>query len=98
MIDLIEWLEPEARFPDPDREADDVPRIIAFRTRSVHAAHLSLSAQGVRFTRDVYEPDPALGIVGSCCCYDPNGNLIELIELQPGVRHSRANEALGQTK
>ena len=35
-----------------------------------------------------------LGLVGSCCCYDPNGNLIELIELKPGVRHSRANEAL----
>jgi catechol 2,3-dioxygenase-like lactoylglutathione lyase family enzyme len=96
MIDLIEWLEPQARFPEPERVAEEVPRIIAFRTRNVHAAHRALSAQGVRFTQDVFEPDPALGIVGSCCCYDPNGNLIELIELQPGVRHSRANEALGQ--
>ena len=26
---------------------------------------------------------------------DPDGTLIELIELQPGIRHSRANEALG---
>ncbi len=33
-------------------------------------------------------------MVGSCCCYDPNGNLIELIELEPGVRHTKANEAL----
>lgn len=96
MIDLIEWVEPKATFPDPARAAEQVPRIIAFRTRNVHQAHRELTAKGVRFTRDVYEPDEALGLVGSCCCYDPNGNLIELIELQPGVRHSRANEALGQ--
>lgn len=98
MIDLIQWLEPEARFPEPARTAEEVPRILAFRTRNVHAAHMALSARGVRFTRDVFEPDAALGLVGSCCCYDPNGNLIELIELQPGVRHSRANEALGQAR
>jgi catechol 2,3-dioxygenase-like lactoylglutathione lyase family enzyme len=96
MIDLIKWVEPEARFPDPAKAAEEVPRIIAFRTRNVHAAHADLSAKGVQFTRSVYEPDADLGLVGSCCCYDPNGNLIELIELQPGIRHSRANEALGQ--
>ncbi|MBU1377592.1 MAG: VOC family protein [Alphaproteobacteria bacterium] len=96
MIDLIEWLEPRAEFPDPQRRATTVPRIIAFRTRGVHAALAALSAAGVAFTQGVFEPEAALGLVGSCCCWDPNGNLIELIELQPGVRHSRANEALGQ--
>ncbi|MFI4974951.1 MAG: VOC family protein [Caulobacterales bacterium] len=94
MIDLIEWVEPKAAFPDPAKAPDEVPRIIAFRTRNVHAAYSDLSARGVRFCRDVYTPQEDLGLVGSCCCYDPNGNLIELIELQPGVRHSRANEAL----
>ena len=94
MIDLIEWVEPQATFPDPDRAAHEVPRIIAFRTEGVHAAFAHLSARGVRFCRDVFVPEEDLGLVGSCCCYDPNGNLIELIELQPGVRHSRANEAL----
>ncbi|HSV02646.1 MAG TPA: VOC family protein [Phenylobacterium sp.] len=98
MIDLIEWVEPKAAFPDPACAPDEVPRIIAFRTRHVRQAHRELSAKGVRFTRDVYEPEAALGLVGSCCCYDPNGNLIELIELQPGVRHSRANEALGESR
>jgi catechol 2,3-dioxygenase-like lactoylglutathione lyase family enzyme len=98
MIDLIEWLEPRAEFPDPARAADSVPRILAFRTRNVHQAQGALAAKGVRFTREVYEPDEALGLVGSCCCHDPNGNLIELIELQPGVRHSRANEALGAAR
>lgn len=97
MIDLIQWLEPKAEFPDPARAAGAVPRIIAFRTRNVHEAHRELSAKGVRFTRDVYTPTEALGIVGTACCYDPNGNIVEMIELEPGVRHSRANEALAKT-
>ncbi len=94
MIDLIRWHEPAADFPNPAKDNDTVPRIIAFRTRGVHAAYAALRAQGVRFARDVFVPEQDLGLVGSCCCYDPNGNLIELIELQPGVRHTHANEAL----
>jgi predicted enzyme related to lactoylglutathione lyase len=74
-----------------------VPRIIAFRTRGVHAAQKALEADGVRFTQAVYTPKEALGIVGTACCYDPNGNIIEMIELEPGVRHSRATEALAKT-
>ena len=96
MIDLIDWLEPKAVFPDPVQQAEEVPRIIAFRTRNVHQAYAELSAKGVRFARDVFVPEQDLGLVGSVCCYDPNGNLIELIELQAGVRHSRANEALAK--
>jgi glyoxylase I family protein len=96
MIDLIEWVEPQAAFPDPAHRTETVPRIIAFRTRGVHAAQKALEAQGVTFTQPTYTPKEALGIVGTACCYDPNGNIVELIELEPGVRHSRANEALGQ--
>jgi catechol 2,3-dioxygenase-like lactoylglutathione lyase family enzyme len=96
MIDLLEWLEPKAEFPDPARAAHTVPRIIAFRTRNVHAAYEALSGAGVRFTQAPYTPTEALGIVGTACCYDPNGNIIELIELEPGVRHSRATEALSE--
>ena len=51
MIDLIEWLEPRAEFPDPARVREAVPRIIAFRTRGVHAAQRALEARGVRFTK-----------------------------------------------
>src|SRR6185436_7208381 len=94
MIDLIDWVEPTAAFPDPAKVRDEVPRIIAFRVQNVQAAYADLKAQGVRFARDVFVPEDPLGIVGSVCCYDPNGNLIELIQLEPGVRHSRANEAL----
>jgi catechol 2,3-dioxygenase-like lactoylglutathione lyase family enzyme len=96
MIDLIDWVEPKAVFPEPTRQRDEVPRIIAFRVRNVHQAYADLSAKGVRFARDVFVPEQDLGMVGSVCCYDPNGNLIELIELQAGVRHTRANEALAK--
>lgn len=98
MIDLIEWLEPKATFPDPGARPHTVPRIIAFRTRGVHAAQRALEAKGVTFTQATYTPKEALGIVGTACCWDPNGNLIEMIELEPGVRHSRANEALGKAQ
>ena len=94
MIDLIEWIEPKATFPVP--ATDKVPRIIAFRTKGVHAAYQALKKKGVQFTREAFGPDPALGLVGSCCCWDPNGNLIELIELNPGQRHSNAQALLGE--
>jgi catechol 2,3-dioxygenase-like lactoylglutathione lyase family enzyme len=94
MIDIIQWMEPKAVFPDPAKAPDEVPRIIAFRTKNVPAAYEALKAKGVRFARDPFVPEVPLGIVASICCWDPNGNLIELIELEPGVRHSRANEAL----
>lgn len=94
MLDIIEWLEPKAEFPDPARHAETVPRILAFRTRNIHAAYADLKAKGVVFFRDVFVPEEDLGLVGSICCRDPNGNVVELIELQPGVRHSKANEAL----
>jgi catechol 2,3-dioxygenase-like lactoylglutathione lyase family enzyme len=98
MIDLIEWVEPKAVFPDSATVPTTVPRIIAFRTRGVKAAYEALSAKGVRFTRTPHTPTEALGIVATACCYDPNGNIVELIELEPGVRHSRATEALSQSQ
>ena len=93
MIDVIEWVEPRAKFAAIPVAEGEVPRIIAFRVKNVRAAYDALTDKGVRFTRDLFE-HRELGIVGSCCCYDPNGNLIELIELLPGQRHSKANEAL----
>ncbi|HTR87976.1 MAG TPA: VOC family protein [Reyranella sp.] len=93
MIDIIEWVEPRAKIAAIPVADGEVPRIIAFRVKNVRAAYDALTAKGVRFTRDLFE-HRELGIVGSCCCYDPNGNLIELIELLPGQRHSKANEAL----
>jgi hypothetical protein len=93
MIDIIQWVEPNAKFATVPVADGEVPRIIAFRVKNVRAAYDALAAKGVRFTRELFT-HTELGIVGSCCCYDPNGNLIELIELLPGQRHSKANEAL----
>lgn len=97
MIDLIEWLEPKDKFPTVPLPEGSVPRIIAFRTKNVHAAYKALKEAGARFTWDIFGPHPDLGIVGSCCCYDPNGNLIELIELNPGQRHSKAESLTGNS-
>jgi catechol 2,3-dioxygenase-like lactoylglutathione lyase family enzyme len=95
MLDLIEWVMPLAAFPNPATSGDTVPRIIAFRTRNLPQAIAELTAAGVPFVSAMHEPGKALGVLGSVCCRDPNGNLIELIELAPGVRHSKANQALG---
>jgi glyoxylase I family protein len=94
MLDLIEWVTPKAAFPDQAASAQTVPRIIAFRTRNLPRAKVDLTAAGVPFVSELHEPGKALGVLGSVCCRDPNGNLIELIELAPGVRHSKANQAL----
>lgn len=94
MLDVIEWITP--RVPPP--ATDEVPpRIIAFRVKNVHACAADLARRGIP-TFKLIEPQPAsLGVVGCICARDPDGTLIELIELQPGIRHSRANEALGET-
>ena len=95
MMDIIEWVEPRS-VPIP-ADGQTVPRIIAFRVKNVHAAADDLKRRGIPITT-LIEPQPReLGIVGCVCARDPDGTLIELIELQPGVRHSRANETLGKT-
>ncbi|MEY2451976.1 MAG: glyoxylase family protein [Acidimicrobiaceae bacterium] len=87
-LDLIEWLEPKLD-PPPDGPTEErVPRIIALRTDNVQAAYDDLSARGIEF---VSEPKSARrsGIVNVCCCRDPDGLLVELIEYEPGLLGSR---------
>lgn len=83
-LDLIEWLEPALDTPPEHR----VPRIIALRTDNVQAAYDDLSARGIEF---VSKPQSARrsGIVNVCCCRDPDGLLVELIEYEPGLLGSR---------
>lgn len=94
MLDIIEWLAPKADFPTPSPTT--VPRVLAFRTENVAAAHAALKAQGVRFTTEAPTSIPAAGIMACIVAYDPNGNLIELIELEPGLRHSRIEQAFAR--
>ena len=94
MLDILEWVEPKTA-PIP-ADGMTVPRIIAFRVKNVAEAYKDLKARGIQLTGELVEPQPRdLGVVGVFCARDPDGTVIELIELQPGVRHSRANESLG---
>ena len=87
-LDLIEWLEPTLDPPPATPIEHRVPRIIALRTDNVQAAYDDLSAQGIEF---VSAPQSARrsGIVNVCCCRDPDGLLVELIEYEPGLLGSR---------
>lgn len=92
MLDILEWTEPRAN-PIP-ADGLTVPRIIAFRVKNVHAAYDDLKKRGIDVT-ELVEPQPReLGVIGCMCARDPDGTLIEMIELQPGLRHSQANESL----
>ena len=87
-LDLIEWLAPEARFPDtpPARTA---PRIIAIRVENVRAAYEDLRARGIEFITPPRGPDAPTGIEAVVCCRDPDRTIVELIEYMPGVLGSR---------
>ncbi len=90
MLDLIEWEEPRAEFPTLSQTK--IPRVLAFRTENVREAHRALKARGVTFTTDEPTSILAAGITGCIVAHDPNGNLIEMIELEPGLRHSKIKE------
>jgi catechol 2,3-dioxygenase-like lactoylglutathione lyase family enzyme len=87
-LDLIEWLEPKLAAPPDTAIGLQVPRIIALRTDNVQAAYDDLSGRGIEF---VSAPRSARrsGIVNVCCCRDPDGLLVELIEYEPGLLGSR---------
>jgi len=94
MLDIIQWLEPEAAFPVVS--PTHVPRVTAFRTRNVAAAMRALQAKGYRTTTpEPYTGNAAAGILAVAGVYDPNGNIIELIELAPGLTTSRLQEVYG---
>jgi len=87
-LDLIQWLEPEAVFPDGPA-ATTAPRIVALRVENVRAAYQNLRARGVAFITPPRGPDAATGIEAVVCCRDPDGTIVELIEYMPGVLGSR---------
>ncbi len=93
MLDLIEWVEPKKAFP-PVRagRTRDVPRIVALRVKNVAAAYEDLKRDGIQFTNELTGPFEDLGVVGVACCRDPDGTIVELIELAPGLRHSQPNK------
>jgi catechol 2,3-dioxygenase-like lactoylglutathione lyase family enzyme len=94
MLDVIQWLEPEATFNEISPTT--VPRVTAFRTRNVAGALRAMQAKGYRTTtREASDANAAAGILAVGGVYDPNGNVIELIELAPGLVTSRLQEVHG---
>lgn len=98
MLDIIEWKELEDDLPDTKRAGSVAPRIFAFRVDNIREAYKDLSALGHRFTEGgLFDPAAQASassftvsnIRGSCFLYDPDGYLVELIELRPGARHSQ---------
>jgi catechol 2,3-dioxygenase-like lactoylglutathione lyase family enzyme len=87
-LDLIEWLEPAARFPDTP-VARTAPHIIAIRVENARAAYEDLRARGIEFITPPRGPDAATGIEAVVCCRDPDRTIVELIEYMPGVLGSR---------
>lgn len=88
VVDLVEWTQPRV---EKDPRPEPIPQILAFRTRNVAAAYAALSEQGIPFTNELIGPSPDLGLLGVCCCQDPDGTIVELIEYAPGQRHSRTD-------
>jgi catechol 2,3-dioxygenase-like lactoylglutathione lyase family enzyme len=94
MLDIIQWLEPEAHFNAISPTT--VPRVTAFRTRNVQGALKAMQAKGWRTTTpEAYTGNAAAGITAVGGVYDPNGNVIELIELEEGLTTSRLQETYG---
>lgn len=91
MLDLLQWREPMAKFPTPEEARHTVPRILALKVDDVKAAYEDLSARGFKFTpAGLFEPQGGTSmIVRSAHLYDPDGHIVELIELRPGARHSQ---------
>ena len=50
----------------------------------------------MKFTKDAPNQMPEVGIVASAACEDPNGNLVEIIELEPGLRHSKIGKVYSE--
>jgi catechol 2,3-dioxygenase-like lactoylglutathione lyase family enzyme len=88
-LDLIEWCEPRYEAPSERPLSQQVPRIIALRTRNVRAAYDSLRKEGIEFITPPRGPDEATGIEAVVCCRDPDGLIVELIEYMPGVLGSK---------
>jgi catechol 2,3-dioxygenase-like lactoylglutathione lyase family enzyme len=94
MLDIIQWIEPEATFNAISPTT--IPRVTAFRTRNVAGALRAMQAKGHRTTTpEALDANAAAGILAVGGVYDPNGNVIELIELAPGLVTSRLQEVHG---
>ena len=79
-----------------DVAIDAQGKFLALRTRNVAGALRAMQSKGYRTTTpEAYTGNAAAGILAVGGVYDPNGNVIELIELAPGLTTSRLQEVYG---
>lgn len=94
MLDIFQWDEPQAAFNEPSLHS--VPRVLAFRTTNVAGAMKALQAKGYRTTTEVPNTSfAAAGILAVGCVWDPNGNIVLMSQLEPGLVFSKSKEVNG---
>jgi catechol 2,3-dioxygenase-like lactoylglutathione lyase family enzyme len=92
LLDIIQWLRPKTPAPTP---GEVPPRVIAFRVKNIRECAADLKRRGIESFSFVQPPE-AMGILGVICARDPDGTLIEFVEIAPGLRVSSIREALSQ--
>ncbi len=84
-INLMEWTEPyDSSSPYPHLNHLGIARI-ALLTTNLDAAVSRLSDQGVEFFSEPATPDGPLGFMRIVCFKDPDGTVIELVQIGPNL-------------
>ncbi len=78
-IDLIEWIQPKTEGTPPHLYHTGMPRL-ALRTKDLPAMYEDLKAKGVKFLSEPQEINLAGG-ERFVCLEDPDGTVIELLEI-----------------
>lgn len=78
-IELFEYVHPTPMSRDPEwRVSDHGITHICFEVTEIYAEFTRLAAAGMRFQNDA--PIDALGMLHVAYGYDPDGNIVELVE------------------
>ena len=85
-LNLLEWKEPyDTSAPYAQLNHLGIARI-ALQSTDLDADIIRLKAEGVEFFSDPVIPDEPLSFLRIVCLKDPDGTVIELVELFPGLR------------
>ncbi|HLY54977.1 MAG TPA: VOC family protein [Stellaceae bacterium] len=80
VIDLVEWKEPRATGKPLKMNDIGMPRM-ALRVKNIDALYAKLKAQGVEFLTEPQTLDFLKRLSRFVCCKDPDGVIIEFVEL-----------------
>jgi catechol 2,3-dioxygenase-like lactoylglutathione lyase family enzyme len=80
VIDLVEWKEPRATGKPLKMNDIGMPRM-ALRVKNIDALYARLKAQGIVFLTEPQSLDFLKRPSRFVCCEDPDGVIIELVEL-----------------